>query len=365
MDATSNTLPAERSAILPMPPGSIDGPSAWYGADFAFTNDWIHALESSDIAELDTAIQSFVSTGRTLGDISEATFALPTLGPKLKGILHELLAGRGFALLRGLPVQRYTIEESAIAYLGVGSYLGNFRSQNAKGHLLGHVKDLGLDIAKPTTRYYQTNRQLEYHTDSCDIVGLLCLKASRSGGESRIVSSVTLYNEMLRRHPDLLPQLFHAFPTDRRGEVPVGMKPWFDVPVFNWIDGLLTTIYVGQYIRSAQVNYSEARRLTPAEFRAIDVLDELTNDPSIHLQMEFRPGDMQFLHNHQILHSRTDFEDWPEPEQRRHLLRLWLAPPSGRRLPDYFAPRYGSVTPGDRGGIITRETRLKFVLEAE
>src|SRR5690606_7216912 len=136
--------------------------------------------------------------------------------------------------------------------------------------------------------------------DSCDIVGLLCLKTSRSGGESRIVSSVTVYNEMVSRRPDLAAQLFHAFPTDRRGEVPPGMQPWFDIPVFNWHAGLLTTIYVGQYIRSAQQNFPEARRLTPKEIEALDYLDELTNDPSLHLQMEFRPGDMQFLHNHQI-----------------------------------------------------------------
>jgi hypothetical protein len=365
MTILHHTLDIQRRPALPMPPAPVVGPSAWYASDFATTDNWIDQLSPTDIDDLDRAIHGFVSTGRSLGEISRKTFPLPTLGIKLQHVLDELLHGRGFALIRGFPVRRYTTEQAALAYLGIGSYLGNFRSQNAKGHLLGHVKDLGLDIAKPTTRYYQTNRHLEYHTDSCDIVGLLCLKASRSGGESRIVSSVTLYNEIRKRRPDLLSVLFRAFPTDRRGEVPIGMKPWFDVPIFNWFDGLLTTLYVGQYIRAAQTNYPEARRLTPEEVSAIDYLDELSNDPSIHLQMEFRPGDMQFLHNHAILHSRTDFEDWPEPERRRHLLRLWLAPLDARRLPDYFVPRYGSVTPGDRGGIITRETRLKFVLEAE
>jgi len=264
-----------------------------------------------------------------------------------------------------LPIARYDIEQAAIAYLGIGSHLGTFRSQNAKGHLLGHVRDLGLDIRAKSTRYYQTNRQLEYHTDSCDIVGLLCLKTARSGGESRVVSSVTLYNEVLARRPDLLPELFHAFPTDRRGEVPPEMKPWFDVPVFNWHEGQLTTIYVGQYIRSAQHNFPDARRLTVREQEAIDLLDALANEPQLRLQMDFQPGDMQFLHNHQILHSRTDFDDWPEPERKRHLLRLWLAPATARPLPESFAARYGSLEPGARGGIITRETTLKFVLQPE
>lgn len=296
-------------------------------------------------------------------EISPETFKLARLGPQLKDILEELLNGRGFILIRGFPVQQYTVEQCAIAFLGLGSYIGSFRSQNAKGHLLGHVRDLGADIRRPDVRYYQTNRQLDYHTDSCDIVGLMCLKTARAGGESRIVSSVTVYNEIMKRRPDLAEQLFHSFPTDRRGEVPPGMKPWFDIPVFNWHKGLLTTIYVGQYIRSAQENYPEARRLTPLELEALDYLNELTNDPELHLQMEFLPGDMQFLHNHTILHSRTDFEDWSEPDKKRHLLRLWLSPKEARPLPEVFAARYGSLEPGERGGIVVEGTELTFSLE--
>jgi hypothetical protein len=298
-----------------------------------------------------------------MGAISPETFPLPRLAPVLAGVQRDLLDGRGFAVLRGLPVERYAVEESAVAYLGIGSHLGGFRSQNAKGHLLGHVRDLGLDIRQPTVRYYQTSRALEYHTDSCDVVGLLCLRTSKSGGESCIVSSVALHDEMLRRSPEHWRALFNAFPTDRRGEVPPGMLPWFEVPVFNWHEGRLSTIYSGQYIRSAQANFPEARRLTEVEREALSMLDELANDPALHLKLEFRPGDMQFLHNHQILHSRTDFEDWPEPERRRHLLRLWLAPREARPLPPAFAQRYGALTPGDRGGIIVRDTVLTFSLE--
>ena len=345
----------------------IENEAAWRGEDLlAQPQRWIHRLTEAEIGEIDRAVAAVKNAGTALDRISPATFPLPTLGPRLQRVLdRQLLDGLGFWLVQGLPVERYSMEEAAIAYLGIGSYFGSFRSQNAKGHLLGHVRDLGLDVKNANVRYYQTTRQLEYHTDSCDIVGLLCLKGAKSGGESRIVSSVTLFNEILRRRPDLLPELFHAFPTDRRGEVPPGMKPWFDVPVFNWYAGQLTTIYVGQYIRSAQGNFPEARRLTDAEWKALEFLDELTNEPALNLQMTMVPGDMQFLHNHQILHSRTDFEDWPEPERKRHLLRLWIAPNSGRPLPPCFAPRYGSVTPGARGGIVTAETRLKFVLQPE
>ena len=129
------------------------------------------------------------------------------------------------------------------------------------------MKDLGLDIADPSVRYYQTNRRLEYHTDSIDIVGLLCLKTARAGGESFIVSSCTIYNEILARRPDLVPALFEPFATDRRGEVPEGMKPWFDIPVYHWHAGRLTCIYVRQYIESAQRNFPAARRLTRGAVR--------------------------------------------------------------------------------------------------
>ena len=358
------------SAVLeiqpsPLPPGPIAGPAAWKGPELAKRREWFYELTAQDLAELDAAIRTHFAEGREMGDLSPATFRLPTLSKKIATLLDQVIHGCGFVMLRGFPVTKYTTAESAVAYLGVGSHFGSFRSQNAKGHLLGHVCDLGLDIRKPTTRYYQTNRELEYHTDSCDIVGLLCLKTSKSGGESRLVSSVTLHNELLHRRPDLWKQWFNPVPTDRRGEVPPGMLPWFELPVFNWHAGELSTIFSGQYIRSAQENFPQARRLTAAEHEALDMLDALTNDPELNLTIEFRPGDMQFVHNHQILHSRTDFEDWPELEKRRHLLRLWLAPAAARELPPAYAQRYGSIVPGNRGGIITQETKLTFVLEPQ
>ena len=341
------------------------GPAVWYGRDLQQRSDWIRGFSADELAELDTAVRAFKAGGTPLAEISPATFALPVLGKTLAGILGELLEGRGFAMLRGFPVERYSREEQAIAYMGLGSWFGKARSQNAKGHLLGHVKDLGLDIKDPKVRYYQTSRRLEYHTDSVDVVGLLCLKTAKAGGESYIASSMTLYNEVLARRPDLVPALFEPYPTDRRGEVPEGMKPWFDMPIYHRHAGRLSCIYVRQYIESAQAHFPEAARLSRAQVEAMDLLDELVNDPQIHLSMAFLPGDMQFLHNHQILHSRNDFENWPEAERHRHLLRLWLAPSAARPLPAIFAPRYGSVVPGERGGIVVSGTRPRVPLEAE
>ncbi|MES2561959.1 MAG: TauD/TfdA family dioxygenase [Pseudomonadota bacterium] len=347
-----------------MPPGLLHGPAAWYGAQLARSDEWVFRLSDEDVREIDCAIQTFRAAGVALSDITPRRFPLPALGLKLERVLHELLEGRGFVLMRGLPVAHYTREEAAIAYMGIGAYFGRPRSQNAQGHLLGHVKDLGVDVTDPNVRYYQTRRKLEYHTDSVDLVGLLCLKTAKSGGESFIVSSITCYNEMKKRAPALLPLLFEPFPTDRRGEVPPGMLPWFDMPIFHWHEGRLTAIYVRQYIESAQQNFPQAKRLSVAQRGALEALDAITNDPAIHLSMEFEPGDMQFLHNHQILHSRSDFQNWPEPERHRHLLRLWLCPAQGRPLPEVFAPRYGGVTPGNRGGIVFAGTRPNVPLDA-
>jgi len=348
-----------------MPPGPVAGPSVWYGSDLQQRSNWIRQFSDAELAELDAAVNAFKASGAPIAAISAQAFPLPALGPALAAVLGELLEGRGFAMLRGFPVERYSREEQAIAYMGIGAHLGRPRSQNAKGHLLGHVKDLGLDISDPKVRYYQTSRKLEYHTDSVDIVGLLCLTSAKAGGESFIASSMAIYNEILRRRPDLVPALFEPYPTDRRGEVPEGMKPWFDMPIYHRHAGRLSCTYVRQYIESAQELFPEARRLTRAQVEAMDLMDELLNDPQIHLSMAFLPGDMQFLHNHQILHSRNDFENWPEAARHRHLLRLWLAPPGARPLPEVFAPRYGSVTPGERGGIVVRGTAPKVPLEAE
>jgi len=163
---------------------------------------------------------------------------------------------------------------------------------------------------------------------------------------------------MQRARPDLLALLFEPIATDRRGEVPPGEKPYMDIPVFNWHEGHLTVFYQRQYIESAQ-RFDDAPRLNEKHIEALDLFDALAEDAALHFSMRLQPGDMQFVYNHSQLHDRTGFEDWPEPENRRHLLRLWLSPEGDRPLPEYFKQRYGSIKIGDRGGIITADTRLQ------
>ncbi|MEM9209486.1 MAG: TauD/TfdA family dioxygenase, partial [Pseudomonadota bacterium] len=224
-------------------------------------------------------------------------------------------------------------------------------------------RNVGADAADTSTRIYQTAERQTFHTDSTDVVGLLCLVQARRGGESLLVSAESICNRMRQEAPDLLACLFEPVATDRRGETPVGCDPWFTIPVFSWHTDRLTVMYQRQYIDSAQ-RFAGAPRLTTKQIEALDYFDRLANDPDLHIRMQLAAGDIQFVYNHALLHDRTGFEDYDEPDRRRHLLRLWLSVPGDRELPDCFAERYGSTAIGDRGGIVTAETRLHAPVDA-
>jgi hypothetical protein len=338
----------------------VEGPSAWIGAEMRRREaEWTYRLSPSEVAEIEAAVASVRAQGLELAEIRREHFPLPTLGPVLDRLRSEVLDGRGFVLLRGMPVEKRSIEWCATAYWGIGSHFGSARSQNAKGHLLGHVYDLGqgLSATNPNLRSYATAERQNFHIDRCDVVALLCLRRAKSGGLSTIVSSMTVHNVMAQRRPDLLERLYQPFPVDRRGEVPEGKGPFYDAPVFNAHAGRVSVLYSRLHIGSSQ-RFTEARRLTREDIEALDMLGELAADAELRLDMNFMPGEIQLLHNHTILHCRSAYEDWPEPERKRHLLRLWLAPPEARPLPPVFAECYGGITIGDRGGIVCKDTKL-------
>ncbi len=344
----------------------VEGSSAWIGAELRTRPEtWTYRLSAAEIAEIEAAVTGFLHLGRDIADITRETFPLPRFGATLDGLRRGIMHGRGFVLLRGLPTQGKPILHNAIAYCGIGAYFGSMRSQNAKGHLLGHVRDLGGPPASvdPTVRAYATAERQMFHTDGSDIVGLLCLNQAKSGGLSSIVSSMAMYNRMASERPDLVRRLFAPMPFDRRGEIPAGMQPFYFIPVLTDTDGLLSCGYTRRNINSSQ-RHADAPRLTPEDIQALDMWDDLANDADLRLDMVLEPGDMQFLYNHTILHDRTAFEDWPEESLKRHLLRLWLCAPDDRPLAPTLAQRFGSVAVGDRGGIICTGTRLHAPLEA-
>lgn len=340
--------------------------SAWYGPELAGRGDWIERLSPAEGEEVRSCTEQFeeFQAEKIVLDLASISTScrFATLGPRLRVMLDEVLNGRGFVVIKGLPVESWTRREAALAFLVIGAQLGALRMQNADGHLLGHVRDLGRSSDDPHTRIYQTRERQTFHTDSCDVVALLCLRKAKSGGLSSLVSSTTIFNEMRRRRPDLLKVLLEPIETDRRGETPEGHEPYFNIPVFNYHAGLVSAIYQRQYIESAR-RFPDVAPLSEKQIEALDLFDKLANDPKLHLLMDLEPGDIQLVHNHTILHDRTAFEDFPEPDRKRHLLRLWLAPPNARPLPEVFAERFGSTTPGDRGGVVVPGARPTIPFE--
>lgn len=239
-------------------------------------------------------------------------------------LVSDLAHGRGFALLRRFPVDILSVEEVELAYVALGLHLGTPVSQDAAGTLLGHVRDERVERTGPDVRLYRTSERQDFHTDGADVIGLLCLRAARSGGESKLASSHAVYNEILRRRPDLLEVLYEPMWWDRNGEEAPDEDPAFALPVVSDLDGTPRFFYIGWYIRDAQ-RHPQVPRLDAAQVEVLDLVEAIANEPTVHVEMDFRPGDVQLLNNAVILHCREAYEDHDDIDRRRHLLRLWLA----------------------------------------
>ncbi len=364
---------AAAAALQPLPPAA--GPWVWRGPELAADPAaWSHALTPEELSDLAAAADA--CAGRELASITARDAPLRgALAARLAGVRRELLSGRGLFLLRGMPVADWGVARSAAAFWALGLALGVPLPQNGAGHLLGHVKDIGGDASRPETRLYTTAAAQPYHTDSADLVGLLCLAQAAAGGDSQVVSSAAVHNEVLRAAPSLAAQLAQPFAYDRKGEVPPGCAPVFHVPVFCHVAGRLVSMYDRSFISAAQARFAAAgtvARLTPEQAAALDAADAAAASDALRLDMRLAPGDMQFLHSHTTWHARGAFSDGGARGARsgRHLLRLWLAPAPEEawELPDAFAARYGSVardaTP-PRGGIRVAGARLHAPLTAE
>ena len=331
----------------------IDG-AAWRPEELNEANAGVFHWSEDELTEIDRAVNAYAASGAALIDIIADNFPLPVSGATLDAIRHELKDGVGFTLIHGLDIGRYDRRSQAIAYLGIGGHIGIPRSQNKNGHILGHVKDLGHDYDDPQFRAYHSNNELKFHSDSCNVVGLLCLRHAKSGGLSKITSGIQIHNEMLKRRPELVEALSVDIYRDRRGEIPEGMERTWKVPVFSIIDGYMTVNGGGQYALSAQ-RFPEVPNFTQDQLDGMEMYTDLCEE--LHHRQTFNPGDIQFLNNHVIQHSRTEFEDWEDEDKKRHLLRLWLEVPDIRPIHEAFATRIN--------GIIVPGTELQAPLEAE
>ena len=314
----------------------LEDPAAWRGDRMAERSDWIVTLGDPMSADFESAVAAVAARGIDLFDVTRDDFPLPDMGAHVETMLGALEGGRGFVLLRGLPVERWSDAENRIALWGLGTHLGLPVGQDLAGNLLHDVRDTGRKFGSDDSiRYYQTSHAIRLHTDGGDIFALGCVRQGASGGRSLVVSAVEVFNEIVRRRPDLAVVLQEDFWMDARGQRPDGARCQV-LPIYTWHDGRLSILLKPEYIYSAQ-RFDGVPRLTDAQREALELFHRVTREPGMALEFSLRPGDVLLASNHTIMHGRTEFEDAPEPENRRHMLRLWLTIPQGRPLPRHYA----------------------------
>ena len=322
--------------------------SAWVAADHRASTSWLYHLTPADLAEIDHAVRHVNAAGLVPPNFTRTDFAVPEFGHKLASLARDLEHGRGFFLLRGLPVDRYSLDTIKTIYWGIGVHLGVPVFQNTRGELMTHVADRGDDYDDVNVRLYTTAAAANPHNDPSDCVGLLCVRHATEGGRSMIASATSIYNRVATERPEFLPILHKGFPHDLRGEgVTAALDETTpDIPVFSDFGGKISCCLNSKSSRTARDK--QGRPLTAIEAAAIKYIEDLAESPELCLGMDFRPGDIQFLNNYAIIHTRTAFRDDPDPDKRRLLLRLWLNLHEGRQLAPGFGDRFNN---GSRGGV--------------
>jgi hypothetical protein len=307
-----------------MTPEVVETACEWSAEDVQDSQQWTEVLTTSELKELDEAIAYARSRSDNFLDISKHEFPLPTLAARLRRIENDLINGRGFVLIRGLPRERYDNDEMCLAYWGIGAHLGKPWAQNHYGHLLGDVTDQGKRPEDPDSRGNEMGQiGLDYHCDGSDLVGLLCLRSPASGGLSAVCNSVTLHNRLVRERPELAAELYNPQPYDMRGEHKPGSRAWYTVPVFTrWNDRIFIRL-IGYYIMASQ-KHADAPRLTERAIEALKWMRHEAQSNRHSVLMDFQPGDMQFINNYHVLHGRTPYQDDRARGLVRHLKRLWL-----------------------------------------
>ncbi len=292
----------------------LDVPAAWRGCDVAQDVSWRFELTEAHVAELDRALDLARATGRPTASLTAADFPLPTLSGEIERWRSELGRGRGFLLVSGVPVERWGEADTSIFFWALGLHLGRPGAQNPAGDLLGHVIDTGDDAADALVRLYRTSADIAYHCDAADVVGLLCLTKARVGGCSRIASSGAVWNEIVRRRPDLAPRLFEPFALDRRNEERPGTAGWIPIPPCRYGGGQLRTFYHSDYFRSAH-RHEDAPRLEGSDLELLDLYEEIAGSEEIRLDMDLEPGDVQLDSNH----TRFDATQFSSKNRERYI----------------------------------------------
>jgi hypothetical protein len=321
------------SAVVRTP---VDDPAAWRGEDLAARNDWVISFDTALIAELDAALDQVEARGIEALDIRKEDFPLPRFSAMRDSILSALEGGLGFVLMRGLPMAHWDEARSRRVLYGLGTHLGWAEPQDGAGNRLHDVRDIGREFGSDDNiRYFQTSHAIKFHNDGADMFALCCLHAGRSGGLSRLVSAVELFNEIARRRPDLAEVLQQPFHFDARGQHPGGDRCQV-IPIYSFERDAISIISKTDYIYSAQ-RFDGVPRLSAAQQEALELLKSIPEEPGMTLEFHLQQGDTLIASNHVALHGRTAFTDEPSSAPPRHMLRLWLTIPNGRPLPPHYA----------------------------
>jgi hypothetical protein len=323
-------------------PVELETQCEWTAEDVRDPERWTARLSHDEVAEIAAAVAIARKKTDDFLHIGKDDFPLPTLGPRLKCIESELINGRGFVLIRGLPRQWWSNDDMCLAYWGIGAHLGRPWPQNAKGHLLGDVTDQGKEPGDPTARGNELGQiGLDFHCDGSDLVGLLCLQTGASGGQSAVCNSVALHNRLVRERPDLAAELYKPQPYDYRGEQAPGKPGWYPMPVFTRHGDRLFIRLIRPYILASQ-RHPDAPRLTETAIEALTWMQEQAEGGAYSVFMDFQPGDMQFINNYHVLHGRAPYVDDRAAGKVRHLKRLWLETEVLEDRPAFFQNRMGS-----------------------
>ena len=300
---------------------------AWRASTIDDTAAWYYPLSEDCLASFESIIYDARGLPGSFTEISRPVSLSNGRDESLQRALDTLNSGRGFAIIERVPIEQYTVEAALSMYWLIGQFLGKPMEQNIQGTLLYDVRDTGQNVAQGA-RFSVTNAESSFHNDNSfgetlpDLVGLLCLHTAKSGGQSQLISGYALHNELLENHPDVLETLYQLFCFDRRGQFQTGESPTSQFPIFQWSGDELTLRYLYYYI---QVGHERAgKRLTTDQEKALEVVEGLLRRPDFRVEFNLQPGQMLFTNNRWILHNRTAFEDYTDPERRRHYVRLWL-----------------------------------------
>ena len=334
-----------------MQPINADTRSAWTVADLNADPSWIYEFDDRARRDLTQAVQAVRDPARTLFDYERGDFDLGSAWKQIAGALREIKDGTGFAILRGLPREGLSQDEFELLTWAIGLHTGVARPQGKASQYQSAVRDAGVAYRTGKGRGYSSNADLDFHTDSADIVLLTCYNVAASGGMSMVSSSVTAHNVLARERPDLAELLHQPYYFSRQQEEAPDEAPYYANPIYDEAAGVLCSKWNRNRLRSAQA-LDGVPALTVRQHEALDLLDDILRRPDVMYSMYLKPGDMQLLNNHVTLHSRTEFVDHEDAALKRCLFRLWLAPPNWPELPESWRPAYRAVEAATvRGGI--------------